>query len=162
MIAAFQHVILCVTTAAIFLAALMSFVPGGAIREIVRLAGGLMLILALVTPLRNLRITEIVRSISDAQEFSTEQVEQEAEEWNQTYITQQIEQYLSQKAEAMGINCTVTIFTEQNGEEITLTGAEIAYSSEGSESEQRKMEELMKDECGITNIQHKVQHAENG
>lgn len=163
MIAAFQHIILCVTTAAVFLAALMAFVPGGAIREIVRLAGGLMLILALVTPLRNLRITGLIRSISDAHPFSSEQVEHKAEEWNQTYITEQIEQYISQKAETMGINCTVSIFSERAGERIALTGAEISYRAEVGEAEQRKMEELMRNECGITNIRHRMPgRAESG
>lgn len=155
MIAAFQHIIVCVTTAAIFLAALMAFVPNGAIREVVRLAGGLVLILALVTPLRNLRITELVRSISDVPEFSPEQVEQEAEEWNQQYIAQEIAQYVSQKAEEMGINCTITIMTEQEGENLILSGAEIVYDSTVEDETKEKMEELMEQECGITKVQHR-------
>ncbi|MGN1030968.1 MAG: stage III sporulation protein AF [Butyricicoccaceae bacterium] len=155
MIAAFQHVIICITTAAIFLAVLMAFVPNGAIREIVRLAGGMVLILSLVTPLRNLRITEILHSMGEPESFSAEQTEQDAQEWNQAYITEQIEHYISQKTQEMGIDCTVTILTEMKEDGIALTGAEVTYHIAVDEAEKKKVEELMKDECGITNIQHR-------
>lgn len=98
MIAMLRQMIFCITAAALFGAAVQALTKDGAIKEVIQMAVGILLILSLMIPLRRtFRLPELIslpkhtEIQSDAQELYTQEVLKQFQTEMQTYIQELME-----------------------------------------------------------------------
>lgn len=120
-----------VTCAALLLALAEGLSPAGGPKRAVRLAGGLVLLLAVVRPLVSLDGTELTRMLTEYRleaEYSSQLLEEENKRQMSNIIEAQCAAYIQDKAAALGIACTVEVETDQAADYpvpkvVTVTGA---------------------------------------
>lgn len=148
MIAVLRQMILSVTAAALFGSVLISLTEGRAQQEIVRIAVGLMVVLALRNPLRTVRMPEPGVLFSGQEEYRNEGENAYYEAVLEEFA-EQTESWLEQRAEELGIECSVNISAEQEDGVVSITRAEV--SAEGlSESEKSELVDEIAEQCGIS------------
>lgn len=108
-----------VTCAAVLLAIVQCLMPAGGVRRVGRLAGGLLLLLAIVAPLAGLdeqalsvALTEYRMAATD----STGLLELENERLVKEIIEEQTAAYISDKAKELGADCTAEVTYEYSGD----------------------------------------------
>lgn len=104
MIALIRQIILCVTAASLFGAVSLSLVPDGALKEVTRLGVGLVLVLSLALPLRQvIALPSFDWGQQQPQQEDTTELYREA-------VRQQMEtetaEYMMKQIDNMGIDCT--------------------------------------------------------
>lgn len=123
--------LLGLTCAALVIAIAESLTPAGTIRKIGRLTGGLVLLLAMLNPLLRVDGEALTRALTEYR-LSLDGYGEELEAENRVLMKDIIEErsgaYIQDKAEDMGINCQVTVETEEAGEwpvpeSVTVFGA---------------------------------------
>lgn len=101
-----------ITCAAMIVALAEGLMPPGAIRKIGKLTGGLVLLVVIVKPVAALDVTALSRSLTeyklDLSAYSMD-LEKENRELMKTIIEEQSAAYISDKAEALGIQCQVYV-----------------------------------------------------
>ena len=120
-----------VTCAAMPLALAEGLTPAGGPRRAARLAGGLLLLLAVVRPLLKLDGAELTRAVSEYRleaEWSAQALEMENRERMKDIIEARSAAYIQDKAAAMGIVCGVEVTVDEAAEYpvpklVTITGA---------------------------------------
>lgn len=120
-----------VTCAAMLLALAESLSPAGGPRRAARLAGGMLLLLAVVRPLLRLDGAELTRAVSDYRlqaEWSAQALEGENRERMRDIIEARSAAYIQDKAASMGIVCAVEVTADEAAEYpvpklVTVTGA---------------------------------------
>ena len=112
--------LLGVTCTALVLAIADSLAPEGNVKKVCRLAGGLALLIAAVSPVLRLDREELSQAVSEYQ-ASVQAYEKELEEKNvllyQTIIEETTAAYIVDKAEELGISCQaeVTFAYDEDG-----------------------------------------------
>lgn len=148
MIAVLRQMILSVTAAALFGSVLISLTEGRAQQEIVRIAVGLMVVLALINPLRTVKMPELGGLFSGQEEYRSEGENAYYEAVLEEF-TEQTESWLEQRAEELGIECSINISAEQEDGAVSITRAEV--SAEGlSEPEKTELIDEIAEQCGIS------------
>lgn len=120
-----------VTCAAMLLALAEGLSPAGGPKRAARLAGGLVLLLAVVRPLVSLDGTELTRALTQYRleaEYSAQALEEENKRQMTHIIEAQCAAYIQDKAAALGIACTVEVEADQAADYpvpkvVTVTGA---------------------------------------
>jgi len=142
-----------VTAAAIILSAVLALTPEGTVKKTVRLAGGLVMLIAVVSPFRSLNISDI--------SFFTQQYRADYENYEEKLIFEnsamvkliiedKTRTYILQKAGEFGIDCDVEVMakTAEAGYpypvQVTIIGAL-------SEAEKDKLGRFIKAELGVQN-----------
>lgn len=107
--------LLGITAAALAVALAQALTPEGAIKKTVRLAGGLVLLLAVVNPLKG--FTPAALPAPEALTPSAEAAAAGGEEVMKTLIAQKAGAYIVDKGLALGCPCTaqVTVAEDENG-----------------------------------------------
>lgn len=151
MIDLLRQMILCITAASLFCAVALSLVPDGALKEVIRMGTGLVLILSVAIPLR--------QSLPHVwQDWLPENVQTEQPETEQVYqkaVLQQVEtetaRYVVQQAEALHISCTayVTAQTDTDGV-ISIASVQIVTDQPMSDSSLSSLRTRLRQELGIT------------
>ena len=104
--------LLGVTCAAMVLALAESLAPEGGVKRVCRLAGGLVLLLAAISPVVKLDVADISR-ITEDYRTAAEEYSQALEETNEflyeSIIAENASAYILDKAGALGMNCTVSV-----------------------------------------------------
>lgn len=150
MIATLRQMILCVTAASLFGSIVLSLTEQKAQQEIVRIAVGMMLVLALITPIRAIRLPDFgwLKQFSDTQNTETD-----AEAvYTQTVLEEfetEAEAYLEQLTEKQGIPCTFTITAGMEDGTVFIRSAEIFFSQEVTEKQRQQVREITIQELGI-------------
>lgn len=107
MIALMRQLILCLTAASLFGAVALSLTPNGALKEVVRLGVGLMLILSLVIPLRRVLPERLLSAHLPQHEIPAQQ---DAADVYRQAVREQVEaqaaQYVVTCAAQNGLSCT--------------------------------------------------------
>lgn len=120
-----------VTCAAMVAALAEALTPPGAVNRIGRLAGGLVLLIAVVKPIAQVDAGALTRALTEYQ-LDLSAYEARLEEENRalmkTIIEEQAAAYIVDKADAMGLSCAVTVEADENGEwpipwTVTVRGA---------------------------------------
>ena len=110
MIEVFRQMLVGVTAAAILAGVSLQFVKEGPLHEAVRVAAGLMLTLALLRPLTELQWTEPELAWDGpAQEALAEAYRQDREEALSAVIAEKTRAYIWDKADRLGLRCTVEV-----------------------------------------------------
>ncbi|MCD8356163.1 MAG: stage III sporulation protein AF [Clostridia bacterium] len=151
MIVLLRQIILCVTAASLFCAVTLSLVPDGALKEVIRMGTGLVLILSLVIPLRQSlprALTNLLPQVSVPEQQDTTELYQRA-------VLRQVEaeaaQYAVQRAASVGIDCTasVTAITDEDGT-ISITAVNLVLDAPASDSIITDLRTQLAQELGIT------------
>ena len=127
-----------VTCAAVLLAITQCLMPSGAVRRVGRLAGGLLLLLAVIAPLASLDVEALGAALTEyrmAESDSTALLELENERLVKTIIEEQTAAYISDKASELGGTCTAAV-TYEYGED--GTACPVAVTIRGTLTEQQR------------------------
>ena len=119
-----------VTCAAMILALAEGLSPAGGPKRAARLAGGLLLLLAVVKPLISLDGSALTRAMTEYRldaEYSAQALEEENKTLMMDIIEAQSAAYIQDKAAALGITCTVQVAADEAAEYpipkvVTITG----------------------------------------
>lgn len=101
-----------ITGAALILALTDALIPGGSAKKVGRLAGGLLMMLAVVQPLVGLDYDALAQVLSEYRVTAAgygDALEQENERLVKAIIEEQTAAYISDKAEELGMDCTAEV-----------------------------------------------------
>lgn len=151
MIDLLRHIILCITAASLFCAVSLSFLPAGALKEVIRMGTGLVLILSLAMPLRQSLppvLTDLLPEISLSEQYETENIYQQA-------IIEQVEaetaRYVVQQAEALDISCTASVAAEADeAGVVSITAVQVVTDKPISDNSLHSLRTRLRQELGIT------------
>lgn len=157
MIDLLRQIILCITAASLFCAVALSLVPDGALKEVIRMGTGLVLILSLVIPLRQSlphTLTDLLPEVSVP--------EQQIENVYQQAVIRQVEvetaRYVVQQAEALDISCTASVTAAADGDGIeSITAVQIVLDETISDSSLASLRTRLRQELGITDACIRIQ-----
>lgn len=141
-----------VTAAALCGGAALALTSGNALREVIRLAGGLAVLLAVLQPLAEIRMPDIAGQLRRAVQHSTAQsvrYEQENAQALADAAVQEIEAGIAQRAGQLGVPCTVdiTAVPDETGRTI-LTGVTLTAAAD-RQAGARAVEDMIAAESGI-------------
>lgn len=151
MIELFRTMLLGVTAAALCVGAALSLARGQALREVIRFAGGLAVLLAVLQPLSQLRLPDIragLQLIKEQTYHQRTQYQQQSEQALVQAAVDTVATHIEQRAQQMGASCEVTLTTIQDTQGTTqITGAQMDCAPK----DQMQAAELaqMVTECGI-------------
>ena len=119
MMAAARAWLTAVVSVTLLLSVIQMLTPKGSLREITSFVGGLLLLAVLLRPLGSVDLSAVSLNL-DAYRQTVEQRQAELEQEGQKelvgLIEAELESYISDKAEDLGIRCTVAVETrEQDG-----------------------------------------------
>ena len=143
----FQTILLRVTLAGIASAAALHIVGNGALREVVRLAAGLLLLLALLQPLSGLRLpawADWEADVPDAEAIGAQNAQT-----TMTTIAATIAHTLEQRAQAEGFDCTVHIAMGNDEDGILQIDRVTVYYSAADAARLEELQTLVTEECGV-------------
>lgn len=146
-----RSIVLGVSTAALFGGIAMTLIHAGALREIVRIAVGTMLILSLLYPISQIHIGLPFTRFQQSTEAVTQRVEQAQEQrkdWMAQSTAQEIGAYLVRKAKNEGIVCDIDVQASLHEDDTVSLDGVTVYASLTPEQIQW-FENMLKDECGI-------------
>lgn len=147
----FRSVILGVTVAALFGGIAMTLVHTGTMKEVVRLAAGVMVILSLLMPLSQVRLrlpTDWIHASTQPIDRQVEQATTQSREWRAQASAREIGAYLTRRASGEGITCNIEVQASiQDDGVVLLDGATIRGTLSAAEREQ--VYRLLETECGI-------------
>ena len=157
MIDLLRQIILCITAASLFCAVALSLVPDGALKEVIRMGTGLVLILSLVIPLRQSlphTLTDLLPEVSVP--------EQQIENVYQQAVIRQVEvetaRSVVQQAEALDISCTASLTAAADGNGIvSITAVQIVLDETISDSSLASLRTQLRQELGITDACIRIQ-----
>lgn len=148
--------LLGITCAAMLLALAEQLVPEGGIKRVLRLAGGLLLILMAVNPIVKLDTRElesIVREFDVQVRVADEELEAANDFLYESIIEERTAAYILDKAEKLGITCRVSVFVAWDGE-IPKPHAARIYGT-WTETQREALSRIMETELGIIpSMQH--------
>ena len=149
--------LLGVACTALILAVADSLAPDGSVKKICRLAGGLALMLAAVSPLLRLEVGALGDMLEKYQaevRGYEETLEAQNNLFYQTVIEESAAAYIVDKAEEMGISCQaeVTFSYDENGVPCPW---EVTARGDWTDETREALERLLEDDLGVpTQRQH--------
>ena len=120
-----------VTAAALLVAAADAVMPPGTVHRLGRLTGGLVLLLAVLSPLLRLDGTALSRALTQYQLSQPELSELEAVDavLLKELIEERSDAYISDKAEGLGIQCRVVVETQAGEDGYPIPWAVTSYGN---------------------------------
>ena len=115
--------IIGITVASMLLGAADTMVTQSGIKRVLRLAGGILLLIVLLGPLAGISGGEVAFTSAGLQqgaEALEEQFRQEQQNALAAIIAEEVSAYISDKAQTMGISCEVHVETEVGGEGVPV------------------------------------------
>lgn len=145
-----KNYLLSVISSAMLLSLTQSLLPKGSVRQVASFVGGLLVVLAVLSPVVDLD----VHSLSDAfTEFSLEtetfgiQTEDAGQEWMADIIKQRCATYIWDKANALGADLEVeVILSEEEGYPIPVS---VVLTGKATPEQKTRMEEYISGDMGI-------------
>lgn len=152
MIELFRQILVGVSAAAICGGVALSLTGGGALREILRLAAGLAVLLAVLQPLSQLRLPDVagaLRQTVDQARTQSAQMQEENEAVLSSSAMDVTARYIRQRAAAYGVACTAKLDLAKDADGILIvTGAEMTCETTDAETMEALMT-MVAEECGI-------------
>lgn len=154
MIGIVRQMILCVTAASLFGSMMLSLTEQKGQKEIIRIAIGMMLVLALITPLRSIRLPDWgwLSGLWSGQETSAD-----AQEVYQKHVLEEfeteLETYLEQCAAREGVSCAAEVTAEQQADTVSIQAAVLTFVSDVTEQQREEIGAMAAQELGISEQQ---------
>jgi len=155
MSAAFGSVLIAMTLAALVSAAAPALVKTKSLQEITRIAGALVMILAVASPLAGNRIDLDLTSAFESGKSEMEQSVKEGQEKQQTLIksavSSQIAEYIEEKAKSEHrISCRISFESVVDEDGVySIRSAVITYDQTPTAQEIETVATLIEKECGL-------------
>lgn len=150
MIEVFRQMLTGVAAAAILAGVCLQFVREGPLREVVRVAAGLMLTLALLLPLT--RLPGVERTVSGAIDGLRSAVATASFE-NQRVAASSVGNavaiYIQDRAEEMGVSCTAVVDMDGGADGQLETKSVVLYLPGATEEERNAVCQMVAQECGV-------------
>ena len=145
----FQAILMRVTLAGIASAAALSVAKEGALRETVRLAAGLLMVLALVQPLAQLRLGSF-GDLMKGSGVNVSDIEMQNAQTTMGSVGATIASVVEDHAAEQGISCSVTITmkTDENG--VLQTDKATVYYRASDEPRLDELRTILENDCGIS------------
>ena len=143
-----QTILLRVTIAGAASAAALRLAGGGALREVVRLAAGLLLLLALLQPLagRNLLSRPWRGSLAGV---DIDAMQEENMQTTMSTVAASIARAVQQRADEAGIRCTVTVEMANDAEGLLQIDRVTVYYDSADTARLPELRGLLTKECGV-------------
>lgn len=148
MIALFRQLILSITAVALFGAVMLTMTEQKAQRSVLQLAVGLLLLLAIINPLRRLRLPEALSLPDSVQEHIPKDQEKLYEKAVAASFCEQTEAYLENQLERLGVRADVKL-TLSEGKEMVVSGVSVICPETCTKRQRQEIEQLLKRELGI-------------
>lgn len=147
---ALRHYLMSVCAAALFASFILTIVPEGRIRHIVKLGGALVVIVSVISPLSRLDIEQIAKSMAvirmDAEQMQTG-IEVKNREILSQLIKEQSEEYILDKAEEMDLCLSVEIEMREEGDYPYPVSVLVVGTV--SEADQAYLKKIIEQDIGI-------------
>lgn len=143
--------LLAVVCGAMLAAVLQALLPKAGAGRIGRLAGSLVVLLAVISPLLRLDAETLTLSVTKfrlAQSGYAEDLSKMNRELLKELIAEQTEAYILDKAEELGIDCRVTVLCE-GGDEDTPCPSQVRVTGELSPEQERSLTRVIETQLGI-------------
>lgn len=143
--------LLGVTCTAMVLALAESIVPEGGVKRVCRLAGGLVLMLAAVSPIIKLDEDALARALTEYRVTTQDYGEVLVEKNDLLYkaiIEETTAAYISDKAEGMGITCQVEVSFAYDDEGSPYPWS-VSVSGSWTEEQERQLSSFLETDLGI-------------
>lgn len=143
-----------VTAASILVSAALALTPNGSVKKVVRLVGGLILLIVLSAPLKELDFKDIafynMQYRADYEKYE-EKLIKENSVMIKSIIEDKTETYILQKAGELGLDCEAKVFAESRDEGYPFPGkVVITASGKIDPSTQKKLSYIIESELGVT------------
>lgn len=142
--------LLGITAAAMLLALTESLAPDGTVKRMVSLAGGLILVIAAVSPITKLdesTLSDLTRKFEAEVDSGSRELEEKNEFLYESIIQENTAAYILDKAEALGMNCSVSVSIAWDGELPKPHAARIR--GRWTEEQRKALSMLLESELGI-------------
>lgn len=143
--------LLAVVCGAMLAAVIQALLPKGGAGRIGRLAGSLVLLLAVISPLLRLDAQELTLSMTKYRLAQSEYVEDLSKmnrEVLKEIIAEQTEAYILDKAQELGITCRVTVLCE-GGDAETPCPSQVRVTGELSPEQEQSLMRVIETQLGI-------------
>lgn len=145
MIELFRELLIGVAAAALCSGAAILFAKGKAMQEVLRLAAGLAVLLAVLQPLSQFRFPDIYgkkQQTHKAVQVHCDEMQRELA----NAAAQQVEAYVQARAEQLGVPCTAKLQFVQEAEKTLVTGVQLTCSRN---IDAAALSQMLVSECGI-------------
>ena len=148
MIALFRQLILSITAAALFGAVMLTMTEQKSQRSVLQLAVGLLLLLAIINPLRRLKLPEIFPLPSGSSGNVMQNQQDLYAEAVASSFQEQTQAYLNKKLQEIGVDAAVQLEIS-GGEELAVRGASVVCQEEYTQSQEQKIKQLLQEELDV-------------
>ena len=146
----FRTILLRVTLAGAASSLALSVAKDSALREIVRIAAGLLMALALLQPLAGLRLTDLARQAdSAAGEISIPELEAQNRQTTLNAMGAAVASALEERASAIGIECTVLVTMATDKDGLLQTDRVTVFYRKKDAPRLAELQELILKESGV-------------
>ncbi|MCD7760683.1 MAG: hypothetical protein LUH16_02755 [Clostridiales bacterium] len=142
-------------------AAAQAVMPDGAVKQVGRLACGLILFLSMVRPLLGMDYGSLSQALRDYQEELSarqETLEETGKELTGDIIAEETDAYIQDMTEELGVDCRITV--EWNWEEETPTPVQAIVTGELSNGDRAALTEALVRDLGLEREQIVYQESE--
>ncbi len=144
----FQTILLRITVAGIASAVALRVAGGGALREIVKMAAGLLMLLALLQPLSGLHLLSWEGWTGTSQE-EIDAIGAHNAQTTMSTVAATIARSLEQRAEQEGFDCSVEVTMENDANGILQIGRVTVYYGGSDAARLVELQTLLTEECGV-------------
>ncbi len=148
----FGKIVVSVTVAAIFSGVVMAFLKETAMKEIVRLALGMLLIISVLVPVIQYKNDFFnIPVLQEQKMVHTEEVVRKNDRLGFSVIGGKLSEYIKELAEMEGISCSVrTEVSYDDGNNLVIDKVHIEYDEEKTDGNKLEaLSEIIIENCGI-------------
>ncbi|MCD7945556.1 MAG: stage III sporulation protein AF [Clostridiales bacterium] len=154
--------ILGVIAVSFLTASAQAVMPDGAVKQVGRLACGLMLFLAMVRPLLGMdygSMSQVIRDYQEELSARQETLEETGKELTEDIIAEEMDAYIRNMTEDLGVDCQITV--EWNWEGETPTPVQAIVTGELSDGDRAALNEALVRDLGLEREQIVYQEQED-
>ncbi len=146
----FRQLLVNVAAAAILAGISLQFVKEGPLHEVVRVAAGLMMTLALLMPLTRLPVVSaaVAGAFREA-EAAAAQAAEENQRIAASSVGNAVAIYIQDRAKEMGVKCMAAVYMDGDENGRLVTQGVTLYIEGATEEERAAVCEMVSQECGI-------------
>lgn len=144
----FQTILLRVTLAGAASAVALRLVGGGALREIVRMAAGLLMLLALLQPLSGLHLS-LWEGIGGLSQTEIDAIEEQNMQTTMSTIAATIARTVEQRAEQAGFDCSIHVTMANDADGMLQIDRVTVQYSAADAARLDALQAIVTEECGV-------------
>ena len=144
-----QTILLRVTIAGAVSAMALKLAGGGALKEVVRTAAGLLMLLALLQPLAGLHVLSWNWQGSSVSQSDIDEMQARNMQTTMSTVAASIAKAMQQRAEEAGIPCTVNVEMANDADGLLQVDKVTVYYDSTAANRLSELQSLLTKECGV-------------